>query len=151
MLKEQKKKNQNPNWCHFTFNLFFFQGPMSPESPELVVGKWNMMRIVLLVSVSLHIILFDSNSLGLSKFLSDFLASLINNSCTVVCINLSTPVGDQDRICPFYIILYNIMQTSDENKEKYQLWVIWQTERRITNEILRFLGVEHGAVRGGKW
>ena len=94
---------------------------MSPESPELVVGKWNMIRIVLLVSVSLHIILFDSNSLGLSKFLSDFLASLINNSCTVVCINLSSPVGDQDRICPFYIILYNIMQTSDENKEKYQL------------------------------
>ena len=40
---------------------------MSPESSELVVGKWNMMRIVLLVSVSLHIILFDSNSLGLSK------------------------------------------------------------------------------------
>ena len=45
---------------------------MSPESPELVVGKWNMIRIVLLVSVSLYIILFDSNSLGLSKFLSDF-------------------------------------------------------------------------------
>ena len=98
---------------------------MSPESPELVVGKWNVIRIVLLVSVSLHIILFDSNSLGLSKFLGDFLASLINNSCTVVCINLSTLVGDQDRIYSisslFYIILYNIMQTSDENKEKYLL------------------------------
>ena len=38
---------------------------MSPESPELVVGKWNMMRIVLLVGVSLQIILSDSNSLGL--------------------------------------------------------------------------------------
>ena len=38
---------------------------MSPESPELVVGKWNMMRIVLLVSVSLQIILSNSNSLGL--------------------------------------------------------------------------------------
>ena len=58
---------------------------------------------------------------GFIKVSQRFLASLINNSCTVVCINLSTPVGDQDRICPFYIILYNIMQTSDENKEKYQL------------------------------
>ena len=52
---------------------------------------------------------------------------------------------------------YNIKQTSDENKEKYQLWdylliqyqilqtnimrIIWQTVRRITNEILGVKGL----------
>ena len=30
-------------------------------------------------------------------------------------------MSDQDRISPYYI-LYNIMQTSDKNKEKYKLW-----------------------------
>ena len=56
-------------------------------------------------------------------------------------------MSDQDRISP-----YNIKQTSDENKEKYQLGdykliqyqflqtnitiTVWQTVRRITNEIL---------------
>ena len=56
-------------------------------------------------------------------------------------------MNDQDRISP-----YNIKQTSDENKEKYQLGdykfiqyqllqpnitrTVWQTVRRITNEIL---------------
>ena len=34
-------------------------------------------------------------------------------------LNPSTPVSDQDRISP-----YNIEQTSDENKEKYQLGII---------------------------
>ena len=49
------------------------------------------------------------------------------------------------------------MQTSDENKEKYQLWdylliqyqilqtnimrIIWQTVKRITNEILGVTGI----------
>ena len=32
------------------------------------------------------------------------------------------PMSDQDRVSSYYIILYNIMQTSDENKKKYQLW-----------------------------
>ena len=36
-------------------------------------------------------------------------------------INPLTPVSDQDRISLYYIF-YNITQTSDENKEKYQLW-----------------------------
>ena len=56
-------------------------------------------------------------------------------------------MNDQDRISP-----YNIKQTRDENKEKYQLGdykfiqyqllqpnitrTVWQTVRRITNEIL---------------
>ena len=56
-------------------------------------------------------------------------------------------MNDQDRISP-----YNIKQTSDEKKEKYQLGdykfiqyqlfqpnitrTVWQTVRRITNEIL---------------
>ena len=56
-------------------------------------------------------------------------------------------MNDQDRISP-----YNIKQTSDENKEKHQLGdykfiqyqllqpnitrTVWQTVRRITNEIL---------------
>ena len=50
------------------------------------------------------------------------------------------------------------MQTSDENKEKYQLWdyyliqdqilqtnlkrIIWQTVRRITKEILGVIGLK---------
>ena len=62
-------------------------------------------------------------------------------------INPLTPESDQDRISPNHI-----MQTSAENKGKYQLldyWlikyqilqanimrIIWQTVRRITNEIL---------------
>ena len=56
-------------------------------------------------------------------------------------------MSDQDRISQ-----YNIKQTSDENKEKYQLGnyrliqciilqsnitrTVWQTVKRITNEIL---------------
>ena len=64
-------------------------------------------------------------------------------------------LSDQDRISP-----YNIKQTSDE-KEKYQLgdyqltWyqilptniirIVWQSVRRITNEILRVKGLQ---VRG---
>ena len=51
-------------------------------------------------------------------------------------------MSDQDRISP-----YNIKQTSDENKEKYQVGdykfiqtnitrTVWQTVRRITSEIL---------------
>ena len=51
------------------------------------------------------------------------------------------------------------MQTSDENKEKYQLWeyqliryqilqtnimrIVWQTVRRITNEILGVKGLNN--------
>ena len=51
------------------------------------------------------------------------------------------------------------MQTSDENKEKYQLWdckliryqilqtnimrIVWQTVRRITNEILGVQGLNN--------
>ena len=34
-------------------------------------------------------------------------------------LNPSTPVSDQDRISP-----YNVKQTSDENKKKYQLGII---------------------------
>ena len=36
-------------------------------------------------------------------------------------LNPLTLVSDQDGISPYYL-LYNIMQTSDENEEKYQLW-----------------------------
>ena len=52
---------------------------------------------------------------------------------------------------------YNIKQTSDENKEKYQvgdyrfiqyqilqnhkIWTVWKTVRRITDEILRVTGL----------
>ena len=35
--------------------------------------------------------------------------------------SILTPMSDQDRISPYYIYK-NIMQASDENKEKYQLW-----------------------------
>ena len=68
-------------------------------------------------------------------------------------------MSDQDRNSPYYIILYNTMQTSDENKEKYQLWdycliqyqilqtnitrIVWQIVRRITNDILRVRGLMH--------
>ena len=61
-------------------------------------------------------------------------------------------MSDQDRISP-----YNIKQTSDENKEKYQLGdykliqsqilqtnitrTVRQTVRRITNEILGVKGL----------
>ena len=62
-------------------------------------------------------------------------------------------MSDQDRISP-----YNIKQTSDEDKEKYQLGdyrliqcqilqtnntrTVWQTVRRITNEILEVKGLK---------
>ena len=79
-------------------------------------------------------------------------------STTLLCIkstrvNPLTPRSDQDRISP-----YNIKQTSDENKEKYQLGdykliqyqilhanitrTVWQTIRRITNEILGVKGLK---------
>ena len=64
-----------------------------------------------------------------------------------------TPMSDQDRIYPD-----NIKQTSDENKEKYQLGdyqliqyqmlrtnitrLICQTVRRITNEIVEAEGLK---------
>ena len=62
------------------------------------------------------------------------------------------PISDQDRISP-----YNIKQTSDESEEKYQLGdynlikyhilqtnitrTVWQTVKRITNEILGVKGL----------
>ena len=68
------------------------------------------------------------------------------------CFNPLTLMSDQDRISP-----YNIKQTSDENKEKYQLGdykliqyqilqtnitrTVCQTVRRITNEILGVKGL----------
>ena len=72
-------------------------------------------------------------------------------------LNPSTPVSDQDRISP-----YNIEQTSDENKEKYQFYklmqyqilqtnitrTVWQTVMRITNEILGKKGLNHSKVGG---
>ena len=67
-------------------------------------------------------------------------------------VNPLTPISDQDRISP-----YNIKQKSDENKEKFQLGdykliqyqilqtnitrTVWQTIRRITNEILEVKGL----------
>ena len=63
-------------------------------------------------------------------------------------------MSDQNRIYPYNI---NIKQTSDENKEKYQLGdykliqsqiiqtnitkTVWQTVSRITNDILRVKGL----------
>ena len=63
-------------------------------------------------------------------------------------------MSDQNRISPYNI---NIKQTSDENKEKYQLGdykliqsqiiqtnitkTVWQTVSRITNDILRVKGL----------
>ena len=63
-------------------------------------------------------------------------------------------MSDQNRISP-----YNIQQTSDENKEKYQLGdykliqyqilqtnitrTVWQTVRRIANEILGVKGLSN--------
>ena len=38
-------------------------------------------------------------------------------------INPSTLIGDQDRISPYNISTENIIQTSDKNKDKYQLRV----------------------------
>ena len=68
-------------------------------------------------------------------------------------------MSDQDRIPPYNI---NIKQTSDENKEKYQLRdykliqsqilqtnitrTVWQKERRITNEISGVKGNMFGEV-----
>ena len=58
-------------------------------------------------------------------------------------VNLVNLVSDQGRIAP-----YIIDQTGDENKEKYEvassikilrtgiIRIVWQTVRRITNEIL---------------
>ena len=40
-------------------------------------------------------------------------------------------MSDQDRNSPYYIILYNTMQTSDENKEKYQLSDYWLIQYQI--------------------
>ena len=61
-----------------------------------------------------------------------------------------SPVSDQDKISPYYI--YKISCRQVMRKEKYQLWnypmiqyqilqanimrIIWQTIKRITNEIL---------------
>ena len=68
--------------------------------------------------------------------------------------NPLTPMSDQDRISP-----YNIKQTSDESKDKYQsgdnkliqykilrtniIRIVWQEVKRITYE---FLGVEGSRV-----
>ena len=65
--------------------------------------------------------------------------------------NPLTPMSDQDRISP-----YNIKQTNDENKEKYQIGnykliknkilqtnitrTVWQTVRKVTEEILGVKG-----------
>ena len=43
-----------------------------------------------------------------------------NLSVLLFCLNPLAPISDQDRISP-YNINNNIEQTSDENKEKYQL------------------------------
>ena len=40
-------------------------------------------------------------------------------------------MSDQDRNSPYYIILYITMQTSDENKEKHQLWDYWLIQYQI--------------------
>ena len=72
-------------------------------------------------------------------------------------------MSDQGRISPYNIntisiqYQYNTKQTSDENKEKYQLGdykltqyqilqtnitrTVWETVRRITNEILEVIGL----------
>ena len=66
-------------------------------------------------------------------------------------------MSDQDRISP-----YNIKQTCDENEENYQLGdykliqyeilqtnitrTVWQTVRRITNEILGVKGLNVSEV-----
>ena len=73
-------------------------------------------------------------------------------------LNPLTPMSDQDIISP-----YNIKETSDENKEKYQLGdykliqyqilqtditrTVWETVRRITNEIFGVKGlIEQGHI-----
>ena len=63
-------------------------------------------------------------------------------------------MSDQDRISP-----YNINQTDDENEEKYKfedflvdpvpnsqnciVRIVWQTVRRITNEIMAIEGLNY--------
>ena len=67
-------------------------------------------------------------------------------------------MSDQFRISPYTINTTNTKQTSNENKEKYQLGdfrliqykilqtnitgTVWQTVRRITNEILGVKGLD---------
>ena len=73
-----------------------------------------------------------------------------------IVLNPLHPISDQDRIS-LYINQYNIKQTSDENKEKYQvgdyrfiqyqilqnykIWTVRKTVRRITDEILQVTGL----------
>ena len=73
-----------------------------------------------------------------------------------IVLNPLPPISDQDRIS-LYINQYNIKQTSDENKEKYQvgdyrfiqyqilqnykIWTVRKTVRRITDEILQVTGL----------
>ena len=73
-----------------------------------------------------------------------------------IVLNPLPPISDQDRIS-LYINQYTIKQTSDENKEKYQvgdyrfiqyqilqnykIWTVRKTVRRITDEILQVTGL----------
>ena len=80
-------------------------------------------------------------------------------------INPLTPMGDLDRISLYNNYQHNIKQTSNEKKEKsssgdywliqYQILqtnitrTIWQTVRRITNEILGVKGLKENI--GSSW
>ena len=77
--------------------------------------------------------------------------------------NLLTPVSDQDKNFSLQQ-QYNIRQACDENEEKYQLGdykliqheiiqtnitrTVWQTVRRITNEILGVKGLNAWQTEG---
>ena len=61
--------------------------------------------------------------------------------------NPSTPVSDQDRIS-----LYNIEQTSDENKEKYQLGVIsWFNTKFFKLTLQELYGRQQGELTMRSW
>ena len=45
----------------------------------------------------------------------------MNGICDLKQKSALTPVSDQDRVLSL-LYPYNIMQTSNENKEKYKLW-----------------------------
>ena len=62
-------------------------------------------------------------------------------------LNPSTPVSDQDRISR-----YNIKQTSDENKEKYQLGVISLFNTKFVKLISQELyGRQQGELTMRSW